>query len=91
MPDLLSGVQSVNQLDVPSLLLCDPSQEPEGVCIFEFEEGFVSYTGNSSGSFAYYTISDAHCINSTSVRRCSVGEWVEGVVIEAGTVIIALF
>ena len=89
LPRLLPGVESVNQLDLPILPTCDPSQQSGGTCTFEFEEGSVSYTGNSSGSIAYYRISDEYCLNSTSERKCTAGEWVEGIIIEAGMVTIA--
>jgi hypothetical protein len=83
LPRLLLGVESVNQLEVPIFPTCDPSQQSGGTCTFEFEEGSVTYTGNSSGSIAYYRISDEHCLNSTSERKCTAGEWVEGIIIEA--------
>jgi hypothetical protein len=83
LPRLLLGVESVNQLEVPIFPTCDPSQQSGGTCTFEFEEGSVTYTGNSSGSIAFYRISDEYCLNSTSERKCTAGEWVEGIIIEA--------
>ena len=68
-----------------------PAKNLMGSVFLSLRKALLATLGTHLGHFAYYTTSDAHCINSTSVRRCSVGEWVEGVVIEAGMVIIALF
>lgn len=79
--DLLSGVPSGDSIIIPS---CDPSQNTSTTCTITFEGGSVTYDGNSSGSFAFYNVTDAYCFNNTNVIECEAGMWSNNVSIERG-------
>jgi hypothetical protein len=80
LPDLLSGFASFNSSDLPIFPICDP--DPQVFCAVSFEEGSVFYNGNTSNSTAFYTVSAAYCINSTSERKCEAGQWINEVILE---------
>ena len=82
LPDLLSGFASFNSSDLPIFPICDP--DPQVFCAVSFEEGSVFYNGNTSNSTAFYTVSAAYCINSTSERKCEAGQWINEVILEKG-------
>ena len=81
LPDLLGGFLSVTESEVP---LCDPS----GMCTVEFTGGSVTYNGNSSGSIAFYNVTESYCLNSTMTRECVAGMWINDVLLERGVYII---
>ena len=85
LPDLLSGVPSIDeQLEIPLIPACIPSEQTDGLCVFEFPEGSVSYTDNTTNSIAFYNVSEAYCINSTMERKCEAGKWLDDVVFQEG-------
>ena len=72
------------QPEIPLTASCIPSNEPSGKCTFDTDEGSVTYSGNTSGSIAFYNISDAYCLNSTNERKCEAGQWIDDVILSAG-------
>ena len=85
LPDLLSGVPSIDeQLEIPLIPACIPSEQTNGLCVFEFLEGSVSYTDNTTNSIAFYNVSEAYCINSTMERKCEAGKWLDDVIFQEG-------
>ena len=88
LPDLLSGVPSYDnrQSELPLSPACIPSEQPSGTCTFAFQEGSVTYNGNSSGSIAFYNVTDAYCINTTMERMCDAGMWINDVILEEGVI-----
>ena len=85
LPDLLSGVPSIDeQLEIPLIPACIPSEQTDGLCVFEFPEGSVSYTDNTTNSIAFYNVSEAYCINSTMERKCEAGKWLDDVIFQEG-------
>ena len=84
LPDLLGGFLSVTKREIP---LCDPSAELNGTCTVEFVGGSVTYNGNSSGSIAFYNVTESYCINSTPTRECVAGMWINDVLLERGVYI----
>lgn len=73
--------------EIPLDDACIPSEEPSGMCTFQFREGSVTYSGNTSGSIAFYNISDAYCVNSTTERVCDAGMWLNEVILEKGRLV----
>ena len=74
---LLGGFLSVNESEVP---LCNPSAELSGTYTVEFTGGSVTYNGNSSGSIAFYNVTESYC--HTMTRECVAGKWINDVLLE---------
>lgn len=87
LSDLLRVFSSQGESDIPLNDGCVPSEHPSEMCTFEFREGSVTYTGNTSGSRAFYNVSDAYCINSTTERVCDAGMWLNEIILEKGRIL----
>ena len=86
LPELLSGIPSIDPSILSIFSMCVPSQESGGNCTVQFEGGSVTYNGSSSGSVASYNASDTHCMNDTRSRKCVAGMWINNVILERGIV-----
>ena len=84
LSELLQFSFNEGESEIPLDDACIPSEQPSGMCTFQFREGSVTYNGNTSGSVAFYNISDGYCINSTMERYCDAGMWLDEVILEKG-------